>query len=85
MPDYNQFNMYKARDTDQSKVLKTKSPYASLLDGNPAEPSTVFLAMIKAQRITQEAGQGVTFFTVDLQIHKVSFSIIRTYETLIVA
>ena len=66
MPGYNQFNMRKAIGTDQSKMSKVKSPFALLFGRNPAELSTVLSTKIETQRITQEAGQSVTFFTVDL-------------------
>lgn len=65
MPGYNQFNMRKAIGTDQSKMSKVKSPFALLFGRNPAELSTVLSTMTETQRITQEAGQKVTFFTVD--------------------
>ena len=66
MPGYNKFNMHKAIGTDQSKMSKVKSPFALLFGRNPAELSTVLSTMIETQRITQETGQTVTFFTFDL-------------------
>ena len=63
------------RNNGQSLKSKTKVIFTPLLDRTPSDPSTVFTAMIEAEKITSQAGQNITIFTTDQQLYRVTLEV----------
>ncbi|KAG1664960.1 Dual specificity protein phosphatase 16 [Nymphon striatum] len=58
-----------------SEVKKTNIVYLPLIDMAPADPSTMMLAMLKAQKISQEINQDYVVFTCDQQLYRVALHV----------
>ena len=75
-PDFNGYNCKKLRETGFSTNPKTKVTFLPLLDQKPSDHSTVLTVMKEAERITGQAGQKFTVFTLDQQLYKVAIDVI---------
>ena len=70
-PEYHGYNTKISREQGHSIRPPTKVVYLPLLDMTPAEPDTMYTAMVEAQRLTNQTGQVYTIFTNDQQLYRV--------------
>ncbi len=75
-PEFNGFNTQYARQTGLSLQPKTKVTYLPLIDMPPAHHDTILTAMVRAQELSQSAGQNYTILTLDLQLYKLCIDIL---------
>ena len=78
VPDFHGFNTSATTESGQSTKPKTKLIYTPLIGQTPSDPSTMMTAMIEEEKLTNEAGQAYTVFTVDQQLYRVILEIIWT-------
>ena len=52
--------------------------FTPLLDRTPSDPSIVLTAIIKAEKITNQAGQNITIFTADQKLYRVGLEVMWT-------
>ena len=76
IPDYNGYCTREARSSGKAVQPKTKILFQPLIDEPSTDPSTMLTAMEDAERITNDAGQECTVFTVDQQLYDVVLDII---------
>ena len=59
-------------------LFKTKSKvtFLPLIDKTPSDPSTILTVLLEAERITVQAGQEFTVFTLDQQLYKADLDVI---------
>ena len=69
-PDFKGYNCKQLRESGCS--LKPRP----LIDKTPSDPSTILTVMHEAKRITVQAGQEFTVFTLDQQLYKVALDVI---------
>ena len=75
-PDFNGYNCKNLRESGFSSKPKTKVTFLPLIDQTPSDPSTVLTVMKEAEKITVQAGQKFTVFTLDQQLYKVALDVI---------
>ena len=80
-PEYNGYNTRNSREQGHSVRPATKAIYLPLLDMTPAEPDTMYTAMVEAQRLTNQTGQVHTIFTNDQQLYRVVVHVTWVYPT----
>ena len=52
--------------------------FTPLLDRTPSDPPTVLTAMIKAEKIINQAGKNITIFTADQKLYRVGLEVMWT-------
>ena len=67
-PEYNGFNTKLCREQGHSTEPKTKVVYLPLMNSSPSDSKTMMRSIIKAKRITAEAGQENVVYTADQQL-----------------
>ena len=67
-PEYNGFNTKLCREQGHSTEPKTKVVYFPLMNNSPSDPKTMMSSIMKAKRITAEAGQANVVYTADQQL-----------------
>ena len=77
-PDFHGFNTRATTESGQSTKPKTKLIYTPLIDQTPSDSPTMIATMVEAEKLTNEAGQAYTVFTVNQQLCRVILDIIRT-------
>ena len=75
-PDFNGYNCKQLRESGCSLKPKSKVTFLPLIDKTPSDPSTILTVMHEAKRITVQAGQEFTVFTLDQQLYKVALDVI---------
>ena len=75
-PDFNGYNCKQLRESGCSLKPKSKVTFLPLIDKTPSDPSTILTVMHEAERITVQAGQEFTVFTLDQQLYKVALDVI---------
>lgn len=71
-PEYNGYNTKLCRDQGHSEKPKTNVVYLPLMDSPPADPKTIMSSIIKAKKISEEAGQEYVVYTADQQLYRVA-------------
>ena len=79
-PEYHGYNTRISREQGHSVGPATKAIYLPLLDMTPAEPDTMYTAMVEAQRLTNHTGQVYTIFTNDQQLYRVVVHVTWVYQ-----
>ena len=79
IPEFNGYNTKLCRLAGLSVSPSNKAVYITLIDMPPVDHSTMMTALIKANRLTSEAGQEFTIFTCDQQLYRVSLQVIWAY------
>ena len=79
MPEYHGYNTMISREQGHTVRPATKAVYLLLIDMTPAEPDTMFTAMVEAQRLTNQMGQEYTIFTNDQQLYRVVLNVTWVY------
>ena len=74
-PEFNGYNTKICREQGHAPKPKTNIVYLPLIDMPPADPSTMFTAMVKAQNISKEVGQEYVVFTCDQQLYRISLQV----------
>ena len=80
-PEYHGYNTRNSREQGHSVRPATKAIYLPLLDMTPAEPDTMYTAMVEAQRLTNQTGQVYTIFTNDQQLYRIVVHVTWVYPT----
>lgn len=83
-PEYGGYNTRRAREQGHSVKAKTKAVYLPLVDMAPADPTTMYTAMMEAQRLTNATGQVYTIFTNDQQLYRIAVNITWVYNDLFI-
>ncbi|KAJ8021891.1 hypothetical protein HOLleu_39220 [Holothuria leucospilota] len=79
--EFNGYNTKMCREQGHSLAPKTKVAYLPLIDKPPADPATMMTAMLKAQQISEDAGQSYTIFTLDQQLYRIALHVLWANET----
>lgn len=79
-PEYHGYNTRISREQGHSVGPATNAIYLPLLDMTPAEPDTMYTAMVEAQRLTNQTGQIYTIFTNDQQLYRVVVHVTWVYQ-----
>ena len=80
-PEYHGYNTRISWEQGHSVRPATKAIYLPLLDMTPAEPDTMYTAMVEAQRLTNQTGQVYTIFTNDQQLYRVVVHVTWVYQS----
>lgn len=83
-PEYGGYNTRCAREQGHSVKAKTKAVHLPLVDMAPADPTTMYTAMMEAQRLTNATGQVYTIFTNDQQLYRIAVNITWVYNDLFI-
>ena len=84
-PEYKGFNTKMCRDQRHYTKPKTKVVYLPLMNNSPSDPKTMMCSIMKAKRITSEAGQEYVVYTADQQLYRVALHLrgkILTFVTM---
>ncbi|KAG1656584.1 hypothetical protein GQR58_023837 [Nymphon striatum] len=73
--EFHGYNTKLCREQGHTLKPKTNIVYLHLIDMAPADPSTMMLAMLKAQKISQEINQDYVVFTCDQQLYRVALHV----------
>lgn len=73
-PEFNGYNAKLCREHGHVVAPKTKIVYLPLIDKPPADAATMS-AMVKAQQISEAAGQIYTILTLDQQLYRVALNV----------
>ena len=80
VPEYGGYNTAISRKQGHAVEGATKAIYLPLIDMLPTDPSTMLTAMMRAQKLTNEAGQTHTIFTNDQQLYRIAVDISWVYQ-----
>lgn len=70
--EYSGYNTKVCREQGYTLQPKTKVVYLPLIDKDPADPTTIMAALVKAQAVTETTGQEYVVFTADQQLYRVA-------------
>lgn len=79
-PEFNGYGTRLSREQGHSPSPKTKVVYLPLIDKPPADPSTIYQSLLKAQQITGSTGQEYVVYTADQQLYRVALNVVWSYE-----
>ena len=62
---------------EQGHTLKpqTKIVYLPLIDRPPADPATMMVALLRAEEVSESAGQKFVVFTADQQLYRIALHV----------
>ena len=71
-PEYSGFNTRLCREQGHAMKPRSNVVYLPLIDSSPSDPQTMMESIMKAKRITAEAGQEHVVYTADQQLYRVA-------------
>ena len=80
IPEYHGYNTRLQREANSHVQPHTTSCFTPLMDMTPSDPTTIFTAMVEAERLTKAAGQQIVVFTTDQQLYKVAVNVTWVYR-----
>lgn len=78
-PEHNGYNSQISRKQGHSVSKRSNIVYLPLIDNPPADPRTIMTSMLKAKKVSEDAGQEYAVFTADQQLYKVAVNILWQY------